>query len=181
MGATAKLNPKQRLFALAYLETLNASEAARRAGYSKKNANVNGPRMLAHAGIAAFIAAHLEKQEKKAVLAIEDLEAELHRLVFFDPRKLLDSNGRMRPLHELDEDTARAIASVDVEQLFEGYGEDRHQTGQLHKVRFWDKRAAIELGMKRRGALTEKIDATLAGKPRMPMSIRFIRGKAGSG
>ena len=50
------LKPKQHRFVAEYLVDLNASQAAIRAGYSRKNANVNGPRLLANAGVAAAVA-----------------------------------------------------------------------------------------------------------------------------
>ena len=42
----AELNERQKRFAEAYLETGNASEAARRAGYSERGANGVGSRLL---------------------------------------------------------------------------------------------------------------------------------------
>ena len=45
------LKPKHRQFVEEYLRCWNASEAARRVGYSQRNADVNGPRLLVNAGI----------------------------------------------------------------------------------------------------------------------------------
>ena len=50
-----RLTDKQRAFVEHYLVTWNASEAARRAGYSKKTANEQGSRMLAKVSIQALI------------------------------------------------------------------------------------------------------------------------------
>lgn len=54
--ALAALTAQQRRFVAAYLDCLNASEAARRAGYKTK-ANVQGARLLAHASIQAAVSA----------------------------------------------------------------------------------------------------------------------------
>ena len=53
------LNNKQRAFIEHYLVTWNASEAARRAGYSPRSARVNGPRMLSNAAISDEITRRL--------------------------------------------------------------------------------------------------------------------------
>lgn len=68
-----KLTPKQKAFADAYIECGNASEAARRAGYSEKNANVNGPRMLANAGISAYIAERMAAQDDRRVASADEV------------------------------------------------------------------------------------------------------------
>lgn len=61
-----RLSNKQRVFVAEYLKCWNSSEAARRAGYSRKNANVNGPRLLANAGIKAAIEAELAEIKMSA-------------------------------------------------------------------------------------------------------------------
>jgi Phage terminase, small subunit len=56
----AKLSERRQRFIIAYLETLNASEAARRAGY-KSRANVAGQRLLTNADIRAKISQQLDR------------------------------------------------------------------------------------------------------------------------
>ena len=51
----SKLNPKQRAFIEHYLTCWNASEAARRAGYSAHTANEQGARLLANVSVKAAI------------------------------------------------------------------------------------------------------------------------------
>jgi phage terminase small subunit len=57
------LSPKQRKFVVEYLIDRNASQASIRAGYSKKNANVVGSRLLANVGIKAEIEAKTAKMD----------------------------------------------------------------------------------------------------------------------
>ena len=73
-----------------------------------------------------------EKAEVAAVVTRERLLREIGRLAFVDPRRLLREDGTMLPLHELDDDTAAAIASVEVDEY-----------GKL-KYKLWDKGAAQE-------------------------------------
>lgn len=57
------LTPKQQAFCDYYLETGNAAEAARRAGYKPKNARATGAENLTKPDIAAYIK---ERQEQLA-------------------------------------------------------------------------------------------------------------------
>lgn len=51
-----KLTPKQARFVAEYVIDMNSAAAARRAGYSPRNSNVTGPKLVANAGIASAIA-----------------------------------------------------------------------------------------------------------------------------
>lgn len=69
----AKLkNPKREAFCLEYMKDRNSSAASIRAGYSPKNPNVTGPRLLADVSIAARIAELEAKFAEKAGISIED-------------------------------------------------------------------------------------------------------------
>lgn len=72
------------------------------------------------------------KAESAADVSREKLLREISRLAFSDPRRLVNESGAMVPLHELDDDTAAAISSVEVDEC-----------GKL-KYKLWDKGAAQE-------------------------------------
>lgn len=63
---------------------------------------------------------------------------EIARLAFSDPRRLFDEEGNLKPVHELDDDTAAAVESIDVSVLPRSSG--GHQT---RKVKLWDKKSAL--------------------------------------
>lgn len=58
--ALSLLPPKRRIFVLAYLDCLNATEAARRAEYAEPNKQ--GPRLLVNVGIRAAVDAGLRER-----------------------------------------------------------------------------------------------------------------------
>ena len=62
----AKLTAKQTAFVEHYLTCWNATEAARRAGYSAHTANQQGPRLLVNVGIEVAIAARLSELKMSA-------------------------------------------------------------------------------------------------------------------
>lgn len=55
------MNPKQRAFVAHYLATLNAAEAARRAGYSGRRAKQTGSELLANPEVRAALDAEFAK------------------------------------------------------------------------------------------------------------------------
>lgn len=55
------MTDKQKRFCDEYLIDCNATQAAIRAGYSKKTANEQGNRLLANVSVKAYIEAHLQE------------------------------------------------------------------------------------------------------------------------
>ena len=68
-----ELNRRQQLFAEAYIECGNATEAAKRAGYSEKNADVTGPRLLRNVGISEYIARRTREQDEAMVASADEV------------------------------------------------------------------------------------------------------------
>jgi phage terminase small subunit len=141
-----KLTPKQTLFVAAYLANgLNATKAAKSAGYSSKNADTEGARLLVNAKVAAEISKKQQKRFEKLDLTGDMVIAELRKMAFLDPRKLFTSDGSLVPIHELDDDSAASIAGLEVNELFEGDGEQKHAFGLLKKIKIADKYKGLEL------------------------------------
>lgn len=57
----------QKAFADYYIETANATESAKRAGYSEKTARSQGQRLLTNVDVSAYIKERLDEQSKKRV------------------------------------------------------------------------------------------------------------------
>jgi len=89
------------------------------------------------------------------------------RLAFVDPAKLLDNTGRPLPLHEIDEDTRRAIVGVDIVDEFEGRRDQRQQIGTVKKYKLADKNRALDSLSKVLGLLVDKQEVT--GKDGAPL------------
>lgn len=68
-----KLTPKQKAFADYYIETGNASEAARRAGYSKKTAGGQGAENLRKPQISAYIAERMNSQDRERCASADEV------------------------------------------------------------------------------------------------------------
>lgn len=139
------LNARQLAFVEAYLVTRNGKQAAIKAGYSPNTAESQASRLLRNAKVAEAIAEGREKIAKRAEVEALDVIRELAQLCRSDIRKAFDGEGRLLPIHQLPDDIARAISAVEVEQLFDGTGEDKFQSGVTVKVKFWDKPRSLEL------------------------------------
>lgn len=154
---THELTPKQRRFVQEYLIDLNAKQAAIRAGYSERTAEQQGSRLLSYAKVAAAVAEGKKTVAEKLGITAERVLRELGRLAFLDIRNAFDEDGNLKPIHELDDDTAAAIAGIEVESLFDGKGNDREIIGRLHKLKLSDKKAALDTLAKHLNLLTEKV------------------------
>lgn len=149
------LTPKQARFVAEYLIDLNATQAAIRAGYSRRTANEQGSRLLAKASVKAAVADGQAKQLGKADLTAVRVLEEMRRLAFSDLRQAFDEHGNLKPIQELSDETAAAVASVEVIIKNAAAG-DKH-TDTIHKLKVWDKPRVLEMLGKHFSLLTEQV------------------------
>lgn len=154
-------NSREELFAREYVKDLNGQRAATAAGYSERTAAVTASQLLSKPKVKKLVADLTKEKFSKLDISAERILQELARLAFLDPRKLFNESGGLRPIHELDEDTARAIAGLDHDQLFEhfGKGQAKH-VGTTSKVKLADKTRALQLLGQYRKLFTEKVEVT---------------------
>lgn len=152
------ITPKKQRFVDEYLVDLNATQAAIRAGYSAKTAHSQGPRLLDDVGVKELIANAMAKRSESTRITAERVLQELGRVAFFDPRRLLNADGSPRPISELDDDTAAVLAGMDIQEEYEGSGEDRRFIGYTKKFKLADKVGALSLAMRHLGMLTDKLE-----------------------
>lgn len=139
-------------FAAAYLANGgNATQAAIACGLSAKTAYSTGQRMLKHDEVATRIKEQQSQLSAKFDLRAEDVIRSLAQAIHFDPRKLYRPDGSLKPVHELDDDTAIALSGFEVTEEFSGRGEQRTSTGFTHKVKWLDKNVAREQAIKHLG------------------------------
>lgn len=152
------LNARRAKFVDLYLKSGNATEAARGAGYSEKTAYAQGSRLLKEPEVAAEIAERTKDAAKAAGLEVVDIFRHLKAIATVDIAQAFDADGELLPINKMPEDVRRAIAGFDVEELYEGKGENRMRTGQVRKVKLWDKNTAVANAMKHFGLLKEKVE-----------------------
>lgn len=165
----APLNPRQLRFIDEYLVDLNGTHAAIRAGYSRNGADVQAVRLLGDARIAAAIEEGRRKLAERTQISAERVLQEVSRLAFLDIRRAFDADGNLKPMAELDDDTAAAIAGLEVFEEWQGRGQDREYLGRTKKIKLSDKKGALELLMRHLGLLNDKLK--LGGDPENPLTM----------
>ena len=96
-----RLNPRQQKFVQEYLKEPNATQAAIKAGYSKKTAGSIGTENLQKPAIRAAIEAKQEKLAEKAGVTHEMIIAELRKMAFADLSKPADWFAKLKALEHI--------------------------------------------------------------------------------
>jgi phage terminase small subunit len=172
------LTPKQAAFVQEYMLDMNATKAAIRAGYSEKTAHSIGHENLSKPEICEAIAAARAKLAEKMEITQERILREYARIGFSDVRKTLGANGELKNPQEWDDDTAAAIAGVEVVTRTSGYGDDA-AVEYVHKIKTWDKKAALDSMAKHLGMFDGKKGAEDPETPQEEQDLRAVGRKLG--
>lgn len=160
----AGLTAKQQAFVDEYLVDLNATQAAIRAGYSPKNADVTGPRLLGNVGIAEAIKTRMDERADRLGVTQDDVVQALRAIAFADLREVTEwgreqdeSSGlwrvyvRLRDSERLSDEAAVALNELRVDA-----------SGHL-TVRLSDKLRALELLGRHLGMFKRDVDVRVSG------------------
>jgi len=156
--ATPKLTPKQARFVDEYLVDLNATQAAIRAGYSKRSAEVIGYENLNKPVVAAAIEAKRKELASTLGITRERILKEMEKIAFSDPRAMFAPDGSLLPVHLMSDAAVGAIASFEVDsvQLGKPAADGTCTRTFTTKIKCWDKRAQLETLMKHLGMAEDK-------------------------
>lgn len=116
-----KLTDKQEKFCQEYLLSLNATQAAIKAGYSEETANRIGSQNLSKVDIQN----RLQELKKENRETAEDyginrkmVVQEFAHIAFSDIRECFDENSRLLPVKKLSDKAAAALAGIEVDELW---------------------------------------------------------------
>jgi phage terminase small subunit len=160
------LTKKQELFVAEYLVDLNATRAAKAAGYSAKGADVTGSKMLVNPKVAQEIAKKQGKRLEKLDITAEKVLQELALLGFsnmLDYISVGETGAIKVDLSKLTREQAAAIQEVTVEEFTERTGEDDNgkpwfENVKRVKFKLNDKRGSLELLGKHLKLFTDKVE-----------------------
>ena len=116
-----------------------------RAGYSPRSAAEIARELLTKPEIQEGIAAGAKVISQQIDITRERVLQELAAVALSDIRRYYTAEGGLKPVHELDDEAAAAIASIESDELYEGSGKDREQVGVVRKLKRFDKLKALEL------------------------------------
>ena len=130
---------KQSIFVQEYLISLNATQAAVMAGYSKKRAAEIGYQLLQKTTVQSAIQEAMKEREKRTEITQDRVIKELARIAFARVDRYLSFNASgvdLKDSSELSEDDLAAIESV---------SEMLTNAGGYTKFRLHSKEKALEL------------------------------------
>lgn len=136
MAMTAKMVK----FCQEYCIDLNATQAAIRAGYSEDTARNIASENLTKPDIQNYIAELQAESLMAAKVTRDRVVNEFAKIAFSDIRKIFNEHGALKSVHEIDSDTAAAIAGFEVDELWI----EREQAGTTKKIKLSSKQAALE-------------------------------------
>lgn len=140
------LTEKEKVFCSQYfIKNFNITSAVIASGYSNKNAASKGGSLLNKPNVKKEIARL--KKDLGATLGFSRVEAAktLIRIVQFDVRKLVDDDGQLKRISELDDDTALAVQGIDFEERVEKGYDDEITIVRAKKVKVSDRLKAIDM------------------------------------
>lgn len=158
---SSRLSKNHTLFVAEYLIDGNATRAYTAAGYKGTGAGQSAARLLKSPKIAAAIAEKTEKRLTKLEISADRVLGELAKLAFLDPRRLFNPDGSLKPITELDDDTAASISGMDIEKLYEHFNKGgAKNVGTVTKVKLLDKGINLERLGRHLKLFTDKVEVT---------------------
>jgi len=135
------LNEQRKRFCEEYVIDLNGKQAAIRAGYSAKTAEVKASSLLSIVKVQDYIAELRAKQQLRTSITSDMVINELAKLAFSDIRDIYDDNGNLIAVNELPESVSATISSFKSRK--ERNGDDSFDI--IDEYRRYDKIKALEL------------------------------------
>lgn len=155
-----KIYPKQKRFCSEYVIDFNATQAAIRAGYSKKTAYSQGQRLLKKVEIENIIAKLQKDIQERNKMTVDECVSMLSSMAKFDIKDIYDDDGTMKDLNDIPKETRLVIEGLDTDEIrVEGV-----TVGISKKIRLSNRRANIIELMKHLGGYEkdnhQKVDKT---------------------
>ena len=149
--ALAKLTRKQALFVQEYLLDLNATQAAIRAGYSKKSAKEIGHENLTKPNIEAAIQAGMNSRAERTEITADRVVEELAIVAFSNAADFFEwgpKGIKVKDMNTLTTEQRRVVAEV---------SETVTQFGGTVRVKLADKLKALEMIGRHLGMFTDNL------------------------
>jgi phage terminase small subunit len=167
-------NQRHEAFAQALAKGSSATDAYVTAGY--RPSRTAASRLSSNVNVQLRVKELLTRAADRAEIDIARTLKELVRLGTSDVRRFFDESGKLLPVHALDDETAAAVASVEVVTKTIPGGANEELEGQpqggalkrnrgaeveyLHKIKLWDKNSALEKIAKHLGMFIDRVEHT---------------------
>jgi phage terminase small subunit len=159
--------PKQKLFIEEYLIDLNATQAAVRAGYSKKTAYSIGQENLKKPEIMAAIKKAMDDRSDRAKINAEWVLKRVALIANFNIKKFITTSAEGTAWYDFSAATDNdwyCISEYTHDLIVKGVGDDKHEVNRV-KLKTFDKLRALELVGKHVGVQAFKNKVEVSGEP----------------
>lgn len=136
-----ELTAQQERFCREYIIDLNATQAAIRAGYSEKTADVQGSRLLGNVKVASRIAELNQERIDRVETNADYVLKRLLEIDSLDIADILDSNGDLKPIEQWSKAWRTSVSAIEISKVLE----TKDFSILLKKVKTPDKLKTIEL------------------------------------
>jgi len=172
--AEKKLTAKQQRFCDEYLIDLNATQAAIRAGYSKKTANEQGARLLANVSVQKYLQKRKTDRIERTEITQDMVLLELANIAFsnaadyaavVEKNAMAEVDGNMIPLFDENGDpvkyrTVEPVLTADLTESQKRALSVIKKGRDGFEIKPYDKIRALELLGKHLGMFTEQVKVT---------------------
>ncbi len=163
MAAHTKLAPKRFAFVQEYIKDLNGTQAAIRAGYSPRSANVTSTRLLMDANVQESIQEYKEMAAKRSQVTVDRTIEEYRRIAFANITDAVHVRGGCVYIDDTDDLTPEQQAAI----------AEIHQTKDGVRIKFHDKTKALDSLGKHLGMLSDKVQVEHVGEaPKLEIVFR---------
>lgn len=156
---------KQQMFVKEYLIDLNATQAAIRAGYSKKTADRIGPELLGKTCVAKAIQEAMDKRAARVEITADRVLQEIAKLAFANLQDFYNENGSLKDIHSLPRDIAVALSSTKVNLT---------EACAVQEIKLHDKKGSLELLGRHLKLFTDKTEITGKDGAPLDLTVNFI-------
>lgn len=170
-----QITARQQRFVHEYIKDRKPGPAAIRAGFTKKNARVQGFNLLQIPHVRAAIDKALAAQEKRLDLSADRTLQEIAKLAFANIRGAFNDDGTLKDIKDIPPEIMSVIAGIDVDELFEGRGSGREQIGVSKRIKTHSKTEALKMLGQYHKLFTEKHE--LSGPGGLPLKVIFEDAK----
>ena len=150
------LTPKQTLFVAEFGKDWNATQAAKRAGYSEKTARQIGSENLSKPAVCAAIKKVHDQRRNDAVMSAQETLERLTTIGRTDVAAFHDKDGNPIPVSAWTPEMGQQVQKIEVVRKNVAAG-DGH-TDTVLKISAWDKIRALEQLARHHGLVNQRVD-----------------------
>lgn len=176
------MTPKQKRFCEEYIIDLNATQAAIRAGYSKKTAFIIGFENLRKPKIAERISKLVQERSKRTEITADRVLKELAIIGFSDLTDLLEiEEGGLiiaKKFDEIEKGKTRALKAIKEDRIIrENASGDQMVVHDKIRYETWDKPKTLELMGKHLGLFSDEVKHKHSGQIDTKLKIEIVKTK----